>query len=699
MLRICVPIWGAVAGPLPGLYNTVKTRCHLLRARLSRDKALARYRVTSMSLLIPDPSMISFFRRFFKSKLGIPLTLAFLALIAIAFASSDVANTGTFGGIAGGDRVAVIGDRKIGGAELVEASNNALDRVRQQNPTATMEILLEDGGLDDVLNSLIQRFAISGYAEKYGLRAGDNLVNSEIIGIPAFQGAGGDFSEDAYRQVLQQNGLTDAQVRADIANGLLAQQIMAPAGFGAKVPAALARQYAQLSTERRQGAIGLLTSASYAPKKDATDAQLEAYYTANRVNYLRPERRTLRYLAFGPDQITDRTDPTDAEIAARYEENAASYAAREERSGTQLIVPTESAAKSIAAKVAGGTRLSAAAQEAGLTTTPFTTATKSDLASQTSAAVADAVFAAARGKVATPARSNLGWHVMSVTGVNNVKARSLADVRSEISAELKAQNRRQAMSDLAANVEEQVDSGVALSEIAEDLEVEIKINEKVIADGRIYQSATKQIDPILQPALATAFQMEEGEPQLAEIEAGQTFIVYEASNIIGSAAAPLTEIKDRVAADWKRAEGAKAARAAADRILKRIAEGKTLAAALREEKVANQPPEKVNLRRADLNTQQRVPAPLALLFSMAEGTEKKLAAPDNLGWFLVQLDDISTQELDAGSEIVTAARNELNQVSAREYVEQLTTAMQNELGVERNAAGIEAVRKQLAGET
>jgi peptidyl-prolyl cis-trans isomerase D len=57
--------------------------------------------------------MLQPFRNFFKSKIGIAVTLGFLALIAVAFASSDVANTGTFGGIAGGDRVAIVGGEKV----------------------------------------------------------------------------------------------------------------------------------------------------------------------------------------------------------------------------------------------------------------------------------------------------------------------------------------------------------------------------------------------------------------------------------------------------------------------------------------------------------------------------------------------------------------------------------------------------------
>ena len=76
--------------------------------------------------------MLLFFRSFFKSKFGLAITFAFLALIAFAFASSDVANTGMFGGVAGGERVAVVGDERIDSAELAQSASTALDRLRQE---------------------------------------------------------------------------------------------------------------------------------------------------------------------------------------------------------------------------------------------------------------------------------------------------------------------------------------------------------------------------------------------------------------------------------------------------------------------------------------------------------------------------------------------------------------------------------------
>ncbi|HSM53674.1 MAG TPA: SurA N-terminal domain-containing protein, partial [Erythrobacter sp.] len=101
--------------------------------------------------------MITFFRQFFGSKLGLGLTLGFLALIAFAFASSDVANTGTFGGVSGGDRVAVVGSEKIGTADFFRSANSAMDQVRQENPTITMASFIAQGGLDEVLKQMIDR--------------------------------------------------------------------------------------------------------------------------------------------------------------------------------------------------------------------------------------------------------------------------------------------------------------------------------------------------------------------------------------------------------------------------------------------------------------------------------------------------------------------------------------------------------------
>ncbi len=644
--------------------------------------------------------MLTFFRSFFKSKIGLAITLAFLGLIAFAFASSDVANNATFGGIAGGDRVAVVGDDRIDTAELSRAASNAVDRVREQNPTISMQAFVAQGGLEEVLDQLIDRYAIETYGRKHGLRAGDNLINSEIQQIGSFRGADGNFSQEAYSGALAQQGLTDAMVRGDIGTGLIAQQLLTPAAFGARMPEALARRYAQLFKERREGAIAFLPAGAYAPSADPSDAVLQKFYANSRDDFIRPERRIIRYVAFGSEAIEDSITPTDAEIARRFQQDSAQYAASEDRGYTQLIVPTQQAAATIRDRVSSGASLESVAREAGFQVSVTNSASRSELRSDTSEAVAQTYFNTRRGGITEPARSPLGWHVARIDNVRTRTARTLAQVRGELTETMREEKRLDALADLASEMEELFDGGATLPEVAEQFGLEVQSSRPVTAAGQVY-GTQEALPGILAPVLTTAFQMEESEPQVGEVARGETYVAFDVAEITLSAAAPLAEIRDNVVTAWRLSEGSKAARAAADRVIERLENDTDLAVALSAERPTLPPTENISLSREELarRQEQRVPPPLALLFSMAQGTSKKLAAANNLGWFVVDLRDISIGEIDDNDPLIQQARQQLGQQLSDEYTDQLVAAFRKEMGVERNPDAIAAVRRQLTGAT
>lgn len=644
--------------------------------------------------------MIQFFRSFFQSKIGLAITFAFLALIALAFASMDVAGNSTFGGVSGGDRVALVGDTRISTSDLSRRTTNAVNQVRNEDPTISIRSFVAGGGVEEVLDQMIDRYAISTYARNHGLRAGDNLVNSEIIQISAFAGPDGNFSDSTYRQALAQQGLTDAMIRSDLGDDLLQRQLVDPAVIATSMPGKIARRYTALLKERRKGSIAFVPSALFAPTDDPTDKQLADFYTETRSNYIRPERRTIRYASFGVGSLDASVEPTAAEIAARYERDKDQYAAKETRSLTQLIVPTQDAANSLRRRVSAGASLQSVAREAGFSTTSLGPITREEYQASSNAQIAQAVFAAAQGSIAEPVRGALGWHVVKVEKIDRKPARTLAQVTPAIRESMLGEKRIAALSDLSARVEEQIDEGGSLTEIAKDLGIEITTTPQLTGDGRVYGDPTKGTPPALQGAVETAFQMEEGEPQLAEIVRGQTFLIFEASQIIRSASAPLDEIKPQVTTAWRLAQGSKLAREAADRVLKGATNPSEIASLIGKEKIKLPPVDRVDLNRQELVTRgnQQVPPPLALMFSMAAGTTKKLKAPRDLGWFVVGLDNISVDPVAAEDPLVAGAQRDLSGALRIEYRRQLTSAIRDELGVERNENAIAAVRKQLTGE-
>ncbi|MCX7863844.1 MAG: SurA N-terminal domain-containing protein [Novosphingobium sp.] len=645
--------------------------------------------------------MLQIIRRTIRSRLGAAIAIAILVLIAISFASGDVANTGSFGGLAGGDRVALVGDERIDTATLSQAATTALERAREEQPTMSMKALLAGDGLERIVDELADRLAVAVYGRKLGMLVSDRLIDSEIAKISAFSGPDGKFSEAIYRQALRQRGITEKALREDIESSLIARQVLIPASFGAIMPKQLTMRYVGLLSETREGEIAVLPSSLFAPRQAPSDKQISDYYEAHRNDFIRPERRVLRYASFDTSIVKDAATPTEAEIAALYKENAAQYRAVELRSFTQLVVPTEAAARAITAEIAKGTSLEAAARARGLSVAMLAATDRDGLARQTSKAVSDAAFAAAAGKIAAPARSALGWHVIRVDDVKSRPARTLAQVRDELVREVTQRKLNAALTEKLEQIEERLDSGSNLVELARELNAEVKLTEPITADGKIYGKAGQKVPEILNPVIETAFSMELERPQLAMIDRGTRFVIYDVTDIAPSAPAPLEEIRDDVKAAYLLDRGSAEARKLAVAIQSQVRKGASLQQAMASARPGLLPPQRVRMSRPEITQAQQqgkgVPAPVALMFQMAQGTVKVQKTDDGQAWFIVHLRKIEPGKTSETDPRVASARKELGRVAGDEYAQALRRAIREEIGVEKNPSAIRAVREQLLG--
>lgn len=641
--------------------------------------------------------MLGMFRSFFQSRIGVIVTLGFLALIAIAFASADVTGN-MFGGVAGGDRVATVGKGRIGTGDLRTAVNNAFEGERQKNPTLTMKQFASSEAFDQIIDDLIAREAMMQFGRRNGMVISDRLVDSEIAKIPAFLGPDGKFSQSQYLQLLAQRGLTDQVVRADLANGLVAQQLLVPATYGAGMPDTGVRQYLSLLKERRTGAIAVIPSAAYAPKTPADDATLAKFYNANKARYTQPERRTVRYAVFDESALKNVPAPTEAEIAARYKANSAIYAPSEARNLTQVIVPTEAAAKALIAEVSGGKALETAATSKGLAPAKLERVSKQSLAGQASQAIADAVFATEAGKIAAPGKSPLGWYVVKVDAVIRNPGRTLDQARPEIVTALANEKRKAALGDITAQIDDEFHNGGGLADVAKELGLELVTTAPLTAEGKVFGTAGDQAPAEILPVVKSAFSMDrEGDPAIDTLPGGERFVIYEVAQVTESAPAPLDQIKDLVQRDYALDQGSAKAAEAADKVLAQLKKGTSLEAALASLGVPLPPVDPVDLTRQQLSSAQRIPPPLALLFSMAKGSVKKLEAGGKAGWFVVSVKDIIPGEIKPDDVDLAAATRDLGTITGQEYAQQLRTAIRADVAPERNEAAIKAVRDELTG--
>jgi peptidyl-prolyl cis-trans isomerase D len=645
--------------------------------------------------------MLGFIRSLTKSRFGVAFALIFLAVIALSFVGPDI-NGAKLGGAGNPDRAVTVGSTAISTIELQKAMSNALENAREQSPTVTMKEFIAQGAMEEVVNSLVDRAALMEWARQsaVGLGVSDRLVDSEIVKMPAFQGADGKFSQSAYKAMLGQKGISDKLLRDDIAKGLMARQVLIPAGVGGTMPLGAAMRYTAVLKETREAAFQVIPSSAFAPKTPPSDADLAASYKANAARYLRPERRTIRYAIFDGSAVKGAAAPSEAEVATRYKLNAATYAPSETRAFTQVIVPTEAAAKALAAEIAGGKSIEAAAATKGLSASKQSGLTRAKLETDASAAVAAAVYAAERGKLAQPAKGSLGWYVIRLDAVTQIAGKSLDQARADIVAAHSAEKRKSALADLSAKLDDAFASGTGLADVAKANGLTVIATDPLQADGTVPGRPDIKPNGDVAPLIQAAFAMErEGEPQVTELAAGERYAIFDVGQITPASPPPLAEVREKVSADLSSSRGYGAAKAASDKLLAALARKVPLADAVKALGVALPPAKPVVMPRQQLNTMQpnTIPETLTLMFAMAQGTAKRIEAPNKDGFVVVVLNKVTPGQVTPDDPLVGRARVELGQLVGREYVDQMRAAVREAVGVKRNDAAIAALRTQLLG--
>lgn len=644
-----------------------------------------------------EQSMLQSFRNFFQSKWGVALTLSFVALVAFAFASGDVANLGGLGSAGGKNTIAKVGNEKVEDAEVERSIQTILSRMRQQDPKVNMATFLARNGLEDLLSYLIDRKAARQWGERHGLYIGDRLIDSEIAKIPSIQAPDGSVDPARYRQFLAERGVTDAEFRKQVAEDLVARQLTGANNIGVQLPTKVAARYAAVVLERRKGAIVTLPAAAFAPATPPSDAEVSAWYNGHKADYALPERRKIRYISFGDNVLKSAPAPSDAEIAARYNANKAKYAPSDKRKLSQLVLPTEAAAKTLATEVAGGKSLEAAAGPKGLSVANLGSVDKAAFALQSTSDAANAVFSAPTGKVAGPFKSPLGWLLVRIDGLDGNPGKTLDQARPELVKELGEEKRRAAIAEFSAKIEDDLANGATLPDLAKDMGLQVQETAPLTADGNVFgkpgQTAPKELAPVLQ----AAFTMEsERQPQLTETEPGKTFMIYDAGTIIPAAPPPLAQIHDLVITDVQLAKGAKAAKAAADKVKAQIEKGVPAQVALASLGVALPPVDMVDKARMEVQAKgPNASKPELLLFSMAKGKVRLMAAPRNRGWYVVTVSDVIPGQVAANDPRLGQLNDSLKGAFGAEYTDQLSAAMRNEIGTTRNEEHIVALKKRL----
>ncbi|WP_312489649.1 SurA N-terminal domain-containing protein, partial [Sphingomonas sp.] len=527
--------------------------------------------------------MLSFFRRIINSKAGVIVTFIVLGVIAIAFAAGDVSNVAGMAGGLTGSTVAKVGDAKVTVDDLRTAAQNEVAAYRQEQPTLDMAQFIAAGGFEGVLQREVTGLSLEQFGKDQGMVVSRRLIDGQIASIPAFRGPNGQFDPALYQQLLAQRKMTDAQVRTDLQRTLFAQQLTVPTIGATQMATQMALPYASLLLEKRQGEVGYIPTRLVGAGAAPSDADIQTFYTRNVQRYTLPERRVVRYALVTPASVAAQSAPTDAEIARYYQTNAARYAATQKRDVTQVIVADQAGANALAARAKGGTSLADAARAAGLEASIQKGVDKATYATQSSPAVADAVFGAAQGAVIGPVRGPLGFVVARVDAVTQVPGKTLAQARAEIVTELTKQKQAAALGETRNAIEDSLSGNATFDEVVADRKLQAQTTPAVTAQGAAPEAPAFQPTPEQRAMITAAFTAEEGDaPQIVPVGEDGGFAVVGVGQIQRAAPRPLAQVRQQVIADLTADRARAAARKLANAVLAKVNKGMPMAQALKE---------------------------------------------------------------------------------------------------------------------
>ena len=370
----------------------------------------------------------------------------FLALITLPFAffgvDSYMRNAGS-----GGD-VASIGDMKITQQQFQQTLREQQDRLRTQLGDKFDPKMLENPeARKAILDDLINQRLLLVEARKKHMVASNEAIRQAISGIDTFK-VDGKFSSERYEAALRSQGMSPAGFEAQLRQDLTLQQLAGAIGQSGLVARTVADRLLALQTEKRDVAEYRLSLDGYLGKVKLADDASKKFYDANAKQFETPEQAKADYVVLSMDAIAAQLAVTDAEIKSWYDSHKDRYVQPEERRASHILIASEKLGKDKAK-----TKAEALLAEIRKTPTAFAELAKKNSDDPGSASKGgdlgyfgrgtmvksfeDAAQSLKEGEISGVVESDFGFHIIKLTGIHAAKEKPLADVRSEIEAELK----------------------------------------------------------------------------------------------------------------------------------------------------------------------------------------------------------------------------------------------------------------------
>jgi peptidyl-prolyl cis-trans isomerase D len=246
-------------------------------------------------------------------------------------------------------------------------------------------------------------------------------------------------------------------------------------------------------------------------------------------------------------------------------------------------------------------------------------------------------------------------------------------------------------------IQDAVDEGSNFSEAAAKAKLPVTTTPLITANGTSRTDPNFKLAPNFSAALKTGFEIAANDPpEVVSLGGDQGYVMVSPQQVVAAAPAPLASIHDRVAADWVNDQALKRAKAAADAIAAKAAQGASLADAVKQAGIALPPVVPLAARRIQIaQAQGQVPPPLKLLFTLEQGKARVGPVPQGKGFYVVKVNKIVPGNATLQPALIARMQNELQQALADDYARQFLAAVRTDMKAKRNESAIATLKARL----
>ncbi|QJC80688.1 SurA N-terminal domain-containing protein [Pseudomonas umsongensis] len=476
------------------------------------------------------------------------------------------------------NEAAKVNGEEISQNELSQAVDMQRRQLMQQLGKDFDASLLDEKMLrESALKGLIDRKLLLQGAENSKFAFSEAALDQVILQTPEFQ-VDGKFSPERFDQVIRQLGYSRMQFRQMLAQEMLIGQLRAGVAGSGFVTDAQVMAFARLEKQTRDFASLSIKVDPTAVK--LTDEEVKAYYDEHAKEFMTPDQVVIDYLELKKASFFDQVSVKDEDLQAAYQKETANLS--EQRRAAHILIEvndktTEAQAKAkideIQARLNKGEQFEALAKE--FSQDPGSANNGGDLGfagpGVYDPAFEKALYSLAKDQVSEPVRTDFGFHLIKLLGVEAPEVPTFASLKDKLTRELKAQQVEQRFVEATKQLEDASFEASDLAQPAQDLKLTVHTSKPFGREGGEGITANRAV-------VTAAFSpevLDEGANSTAIELDPETVIVLRAKEHLKPAQLPLEKVEGPIREQLAREHASAAAKTKADELIASLRDGKT----------------------------------------------------------------------------------------------------------------------------